>query len=83
MAKEPEAIKVTPSTDLSDLLQKADAAPVVLERNGVRFRLERVDEDIWAGYDPEKVKAALAKATGSWADLDVDTMIENIYRWRE
>jgi hypothetical protein len=82
MAKDPERIKVTPGTDLSDLLAKAGAAPVILERNGVRYRIVREDEGIWAGYDPEKVRTALAKTAGGWAEMDVDRVIADIYKAR-
>jgi hypothetical protein len=83
MAKEPEPIKVTASTNLADLLERAGTVPVVLERNGVRYRLARETEDIWAGYNPKNAKAALTKAIGTWADIDADIMVADIYRWRE
>jgi hypothetical protein len=83
MAKEPEPIKVSESTNLSDLLEKAGAEPVVLERNGVRYRLERDTEDIWAGFNPRKAKAALTKSIGTWSDIDADKVVADIYRWRE
>ncbi|HEY7060729.1 MAG TPA: hypothetical protein VII06_04565 [Chloroflexota bacterium] len=84
MAAEPQTIKVTGDVRVADLLEQADKAPLVLENNGVRYRLSREDqeEDIWAGYDPEKARAALDETIGSWADLDVDAIIENVYRWR-
>lgn len=40
-------------------------------------------EDIWAGYDPAKVREALDKYAGIWSDLDVDEMKANLYRARE
>jgi len=39
--------------------------------------------NIWAGYNPENVRVALAKVAGSWADLEVETLIESIHRARE
>ncbi len=39
--------------------------------------------DIWAGYDPEAVKEAIAKTAGSWADLDTEAIVADIYRSRE
>lgn len=40
-------------------------------------------EHIWAGYDPEKVKEAIARMAGSWADLDTEGLIAELYRARE
>ena len=83
MAKEPEPIKVTADTALTDVLAMARKDAVVLDNNGVRYRLSRETEDIWAHYDPAKVRAALATFGGSWRDIDADKVIEDIYRWRE
>ena len=82
MAAEPKPIHVTPDLHLVDLLEEADKAPLVLEQNGVRYRLSREDEDLWADYDPEKVQAILDETIGSWADLDADALIEDVRRWR-
>ncbi|MGH2531447.1 MAG: hypothetical protein ACRDJW_03980 [Thermomicrobiales bacterium] len=78
-------IKVTPEIDITELLNAADEKPVVLERNGTRYRRARQDmkEDIWEGYDPEEVRAALQATVGSWSDLDTDRLIEEIYEARE
>jgi hypothetical protein len=88
MAAEPKPIKITPSIRIVDLLERADKAPLVLEQNGVRYRLSREDEaphedeDLWADYDPEEFIEALNAAAGSWADLDADALVQDIYRWR-
>jgi|RifCSP19_3_1023858.scaffolds.fasta_scaffold54422_1 hypothetical protein len=40
-------------------------------------------EDIWAGYDPERVRAALRERTGVLTERDAEDLIAKIYRWRE
>ena len=35
------------------------------------------------GYDPELVREAIAATTGSWADLDIEAIVEEVYRARE
>ena len=35
------------------------------------------------GYDPELVREAIAATTGSWADLDIEAVVEEVYRARE
>lgn len=35
------------------------------------------------GYNPEAARKALYQTAGTWADLDIDAIIEDIYRARE
>jgi hypothetical protein len=60
-------VKVTPESDLIQMLDAAEHEPLLLERNGVVYRLSRADEaeDIWAGYDPERVRAGLRAMSGT------------------
>lgn len=60
--------------DLESVIQPARAKEVMIEK-------ER--PDIWANYDPEKVKEAVEKTAGSWADLDAEALIADLYRARE
>ena len=82
MAHDAPTIHVSDDSELAHLLERADTTPLRLEKNGVVYRVTRED-DLWAGYDPEKVRAAVRAAAGSWGDLDTDTMIEDLYRARE
>jgi hypothetical protein len=82
MVTVPKTIHVTAETALPDLLDDAAREPLILERDGERFRLSR-DEDIAYEPDPEGVRAMLAATAGSWADLDIDEMIRDIYAARE
>jgi uncharacterized protein YggE len=82
MATTHRTIRVTDTTNLAELLDDAELEPITLERGGVRFRLSR-DESIAYEPDPEAVRAALAASVGSWADLDVDEIIREIYEARE
>ena len=86
MANTPRRIKVAPDSELGRLLTEAGGEPLLLETNGKLYRLTRMGterEDIWEGYDPKKVKEAIAATAGSWADLDTDKLIADIYRARE
>ena len=74
-------IRVTPDTDLPRLLDDAAKGPLLLERDGELFRLTRED-DIAYVPDPELVRRTLDATAGSWADLDVDAIIEEIYEAR-
>jgi hypothetical protein len=81
MAAEPKPIHVTPDIHVVDLLPEADKAPLVLEQNGVRYRLSREDGGPLDEDDAEKVQAML-DAIGSWSDLDANALVEQVYRWR-
>jgi hypothetical protein len=82
MAAISKTIHVTETTNLGELLDDVEREPVTLERDGVRFRLNRDDRDIAYEPDPEAVRAMLAAVAGSWADVDVDEMIRDIYEAR-
>ena len=61
MAKEPLTIVIDPDSELGRALGETDGEPVVLLRNGTRFRVTRDPDDPWANYDPEKVRDGLRK----------------------
>ena len=53
MAREPKRIIVAPGTELARLLDDAASSPVLLEKDGELYRLNRAEEeDVWASYDP-------------------------------
>jgi hypothetical protein len=86
MVNEPRRIKIAPESELARLLTEAGDMPLLLEKNGAVYRLEPLErsrEDIFAGYDPENVKKAIAATAGSWKDLDTDKLIADIYRARK
>ncbi|MGB8645134.1 MAG: hypothetical protein WCF84_07845 [Anaerolineae bacterium] len=84
MLTEPKRVKVNPNSEIARLLEEAREHPLVLESNGEIYRIYHEEpENIWANYDPDKVKRTLAETAGSWADLDTDRMIQELYRARE
>ena len=84
MVREPKRIKVSRGTEVARLLDQAAAGPLLLEKDGELFRLIRAqEEDIWADYDPERVREAVARYDGSWQDIDLEAFKAFIYRARE
>jgi hypothetical protein len=71
-------IRVTSETDLPSLLDEAAKGPLLFERDGEVFRLA-LGDDIAYEPDPERVRQILAETAGSWADLDIDAIIADIY----
>ena len=53
MANKPLTIQLDPESELARILAAAEETPVVLNSNGVRFRVMRAEGDLWANYDPE------------------------------
>ena len=86
MADNPRTIKVTPATELRNLLAEAATMPLILDNDGELYRLahvERAPKSIWDDYEPEQAKQAVRAATGAWADMDTEAALANIYRARE
>jgi hypothetical protein len=84
MLNELRRIHIEPNSELDHFLDGVGVTPVLLEKDGKLYRLEEErGEDLWAGYDPEKAAAALNEVAGSWADIDTDMLIADIYRARE
>ena len=79
MARETLTIAVDPVSDLGRGLEEE----VVLDRGGVRFRVSRVDDEPWAGYDPARLRAGLHDAAGTLTSEEGERLKEMIYRGRE
>lgn len=81
MASESKRIKVSPDSELARLLQQATLAPVILDKDGELYRLnhmEKEPQDIWAGYNPVKVREALKKSAGALAGVDRKQLLADI-----
>ncbi|HEY7031291.1 MAG TPA: hypothetical protein VH482_08200 [Thermomicrobiales bacterium] len=77
-------IHVTDESDLVQLLDRAVAEPVLLERDGVLYRLSLADpDDLWAGYDPERMRATVMRMAGSISEEEGERIKALIYRGRE
>ncbi len=78
-----KVIHVTPETKLGDLLDEAESVPVRLERGGVIYRLSREENDPWAAYDPERLRATMCQYAGILTPTEGDRLREQIYHARE
>ncbi len=77
-------IRITSASDLDRLLEDARDAPVLLEHEGIVYRLSREDISSPTEYEPDAglVHRTLDSVSGSWAGADVDEMIEDVYQAR-
>ena len=83
MAIETMTITVDPESELGRALERSNTSPVILVRNGHRYRVTRDPDDPWANYDPEKVRAGLRKFANLLTPDEADRIKEGIYRGRE
>ncbi len=71
----PKAIHVEPGSEIVRLLDEMRGQAMVLVKDGVRYRVELAEsDDIWAGYDPERVRAALRQTAGNWREIDTEAL---------
>jgi hypothetical protein len=84
MLLEPNRVRIEPDSELARFLDEVGEMPVLLEKNGKLYRLiEEPAEDIWAGYDANKVKAALRQSAGALRGVDRDELLADIHAARE
>jgi hypothetical protein len=82
MASEATTVHVTPGSALDWLVDAANETPIILEKDGVRYRLTREDDDLWANYDPEAVLAAIRAVAGTLEAEDGEKLKNYVYRAR-
>jgi hypothetical protein len=72
-------IHVAPGSELDRLLAELAGDAAVLERDGVRYHLNRADGapavDVWADYDPDNADAAFVASAGTLAGVDIDQLL--------
>ena len=83
MVRQLKRVRVKPGSELDRLLQEAAATPLLLERDGELYRLERERENIWKAYDPNAALEGIRAAAGSWKDIDAEALKAYIYRARK
>ncbi len=78
-----KTIHVPNDSELARLLQEADETGVRLEQNGVIYRVTREDEDPWARYDPEAVRAGMEVGAGAITPEQAEDLKAYLYRGRK
>ena len=63
MIADAKTIEVEPGGEIDRLLEQAAGKPLILVKNGARYRLQpepqlAAENDIWANYNPEQVRHA-------------------------
>lgn len=85
MSAEPYKIAVNPTSELAVSIDTAEAEerPIILDKNGVRYRVIRETDDIWAGYDPDAVIAGMDAAVRSITREEAERLKNLVYEGRE
>ncbi len=86
MVSVPRIIHVEPGSELDQLLDEAVDLPVEVEKDGVRYCLDRVSTSQHTPLTPEQVERSIAgirKASGAWNGLvDADEFTSYVYARR-
>ena len=75
-------IAAGPGTELGTILDLADDAPVVIDRNGVHYHLEREGENTPTSTDREAFREALRRSAGTLAGIDGEQLKQDIRHQR-
>ncbi len=84
---ETQPIKLRPDDEITQRLSQQQ--PVVIEVNGVRYRVVRdipeihLADDPFANYDAERVRAALKASAGAFRGIDTEALKRAIWEARE
>jgi hypothetical protein len=78
-------VVVAPDSEVGKLLEQADQAPLVIERNGARYRVVREPDavDPFADYDPVEARAALNRVFGILSGVDREALKAELREQRE
>lgn len=83
MALRKKTITVSTHGEIARLLDEADSGPLMLEKDGVLYRLDRESSADLPSYDAAATLAGIRAAAGSWGDLDTEALKADLYRARE
>jgi hypothetical protein len=76
-------IQIPADSELARFLDKVGTTPVLLEKNGKLYRLtEETQTNPWAGYDPQKTKAALRNSAGAFHGIDREALLTDMHKGR-
>jgi hypothetical protein len=82
MAADSTTIYLDDDSDLARALERANGTSVRLVKNGVVYRVSR-DDDPWEGYDPERARAGMRRASGTLTREEAERLKEYLYQARE
>jgi acyl-CoA reductase-like NAD-dependent aldehyde dehydrogenase len=83
MAIEPRRLPAKPGSELARLLDEAARSPLLVERDGVTYRITVESPHGKSVHDPQAAIAAMRAAAGSWKDIDAEAFKAQLYRARE
>ena len=99
LEKEPRTIRVSPSSEMALVLADAQAsgADILIDTGDSIYPLkiagrsagdtigtdERVSASMLAGYEPTRVRAALAASAGALSGMDVSQLVRDVRAQRE
>ncbi len=83
MTDEPLRIEVDPASELARVLAQAETTTVVLEHDGVAYRLVRDEEPVAAPRDLERILHNLRRSRGALKGVDTTELLRDLREQRE
>lgn len=96
MASKPTTVIVEPGSELDCALKASNDSPIELVRQGVRYRVTRIDDavvpdtittadewNIWATYDPERFRKKLSASSNLLRGVDRDQLLHDLASQRQ
>jgi hypothetical protein len=71
-----DALTLNPDDELARRLDDAAGQPLIIEHNGVRYRIE--PEDPFAFYDPQKMREAIHAAAGTMKGVNREELLADL-----
>ena len=83
MQATPPTITIDDDSELGRALDAHPHEPITLLKGKRRYRVIDDPDDIWANYDPERIRVALEKVAGTLSPEVGDQIKEDIRRARD
>jgi hypothetical protein len=87
MVAKARTIDLPAESETAAWLREADDGPVIFVVDDAHYRVVRepeasAEDDIWAGYDPQKAIDGMRAAAGSLSAIDAEAWKADFRRWR-
>ncbi len=72
--REAQVSVVEPGSEIAQVLDRADTAPLLVQVDGVRYRIQREDAGLIHPRNPRGLREALRRSAGAFARMDTEEL---------
>jgi len=73
-----QVIVVEPGSEIARVRDRASASPLVVQLDGVRYRIEREDDGLIHPPNPRGLSSALRRSAGAFAQIDTEELKKDL-----